>query len=104
MTVIGICSAKIVGLELFGVLQLAYFTLPSHGSLDIYLEPLTYFKISNGFNSHLQDESPFALPLSISNLKLDSEFLNNFNVMALVAFAFLSIVALLYLTAKLKGS
>ena len=53
---------------------------------------------------HLEEESPVALPLSISNLKLDSEFLNNFNVMALVAFAFLSIVALLYLTAKLKGS
>lgn len=104
MTVIGICSAKIVGLELFGVLQLAYFTLPSHGSLDIYLEPLTYLKISNGFNSHLQDESPFALPLSISNLKLDSEFLNNFNVMALVAFGFMSVVALLYLNARLKGN
>ena len=37
VTLVGIGSAKIVGLELFGILQLAYFTLPSHGSLDIYL-------------------------------------------------------------------
>ena len=32
---IGIGRAKIVGLELFKILQLAYFTLLSHGSLDI---------------------------------------------------------------------
>lgn len=45
-----ILSCKIVGLELFGVLQIAYFTLSSHSYLNIYLEPLTKFRSLNGLN------------------------------------------------------
>ena len=72
MTLVGIGSAKIIGLEMFGVLQLSYFTLASHGNLDIYLEPLVGFKLFNGLNLNLEEESPVSLPLSISNLKLGS--------------------------------
>lgn len=72
MTLVGIGSAKIIGLEMFGVLQLSYFTLASHGNLDIYLEPLVGFKLFNGLNLNIEEESPVSLPLSISNLKLGS--------------------------------
>ena len=43
-------SCKIVGLELFGVLQLAYFTLADHSFFHSYLAPLTSFKTLNGIN------------------------------------------------------
>lgn len=33
-------SCKIVGLELFGVLQLSYFSLAEHSFLNVYLAPL----------------------------------------------------------------
>ena len=49
----GIFSCKIVGLELFGVLQLAYFTLSSHDFLNLYLSPLISFKTFNGLNLKL---------------------------------------------------
>ena len=43
-------SCKIVGLELFGVMQLAYFSLSSHDFINIYLGPLKNMKLSNGLN------------------------------------------------------
>lgn len=48
--IISILSCKIVGLELFGVLQLSYFTLGSHDFINIYLSPLVNFKTFNGLN------------------------------------------------------
>ena len=65
-------TAKIVGLEMFEILQLSYFVFVSYGSLDIYLEPLASFKLFNGFNLHLEEESPVSLPLTIFNMKLYS--------------------------------
>ena len=65
-------TAKIVGLEMFEILQLSYFVFVSYGSLDIYLEPLASFKLFNGFNLHLEEESPVSLPLTIFNVKLYS--------------------------------
>ena len=43
-------SCKIVGIELFGVLQLAFFNLADHDFLNIYLAPLAEFKTFNGIN------------------------------------------------------
>ena len=43
-------SAKIVGLELFGILQLSYFVLASHSFLNIYMAPLANFRLFNGLN------------------------------------------------------
>lgn len=37
MMIVGIASAKIVGLEMFGILQLAFFNLANHDSLDLNL-------------------------------------------------------------------
>ena len=48
-----IFSCKIVGLELFGALQLSYFTLADHTFFNSYLAPLTSFKSLNGINLNL---------------------------------------------------
>ncbi len=37
-------SCKIVGLELFGVLQLSYFTIASHNFINVYLSPMLKLK------------------------------------------------------------
>ena len=47
---ISLLTKKIVGLELFGVLQLAYFDLADHDFLHLYLAPLAEFKLFNGLN------------------------------------------------------
>jgi len=52
--VIGVITAKIVGLEMFGILQIAYFNLANHGSINIHLYPLTQFNMVNGPNFKLQ--------------------------------------------------
>lgn len=50
--VISLISCKIVGLELFGVLQLSYFSLMNHDFLVLYLSPLSNFRSLNGYNPH----------------------------------------------------
>ena len=48
-----ICSCKIIGLELFGILQLAYFDLAHHDFFNLYLSPFTEFRSFNGINIEL---------------------------------------------------
>lgn len=48
---------KIVGLELFGVLQLAYFSLASHSYFDLYLSPFTGLRSTNGLNVNLMADN-----------------------------------------------
>jgi hypothetical protein len=50
---LSLLSKKIIGLELFGVLQLAYFALSSHSYFDMYLSPLASFGSFNGLNLKL---------------------------------------------------
>lgn len=64
--IISIISLKIVGLELFGVLQVSYFTLISHSYFDLYLSPLSQFKTFNGFNVNLVSTSTASLPSQIT--------------------------------------
>jgi ABC-type Na+ efflux pump permease subunit len=51
--IFGIFVGKIVGLELFGVLQLSFISLISYEKLNINLMPLSQFKIFNGFQISL---------------------------------------------------
>ena len=43
-------SVKIVGLELFGVLQLAYLNLADNSYVNLYLSPLLDWRYLNGYN------------------------------------------------------
>jgi hypothetical protein len=52
-----LASVKIVGLELFGVLQLAYFNLADNEYVNLYLSPLLNWKFLNGFNIKFKNAS-----------------------------------------------
>jgi len=56
LLIFGIISAKIIGLELFALLQISYFNLSNHGMVNINLFPLSAFKILNGLNIVLVEE------------------------------------------------
>lgn len=43
-------GAKIVGLELFGVMQMAYLNLADQEYINLYLSPLADWRYMNGFN------------------------------------------------------
>ena len=62
-----ILSCKIVGLEMFGILQLAYFDLAHHDFFNIVLSPLAEFKSFNGINLSFSDQVT-ALPSNLSSL------------------------------------
>ena len=47
---ISLFGKKIVGLELLGVLQFAFFDLADHDFWNIYLAPLANFRVLNGLN------------------------------------------------------
>lgn len=79
-------SCKIVGLELFGVLQLAYFSLSEHTFLNVYLAPLTSLKMMNGLNVGIGHESG-EVPSSFKNMGVAGNFINNCNIMLFVLLA-----------------
>ena len=81
-------SGKIVGLELFGVLQLAYFSLAEHSFLNIYLSPLVSFKLFNGLNLQLFSETSYVTVI-LKDMGVASNFLNNWNIMLVVFYAYL---------------
>lgn len=79
-------SIKIVGLELFGVLQLAYFNLSDHDFVNLYLSPLLSWRYLNGFNFNLNNllSQPNTVPLNVQAIEYGSSFMANINVMFLV--------------------
>lgn len=98
--IISIISCKIVGLELFGVLQLSYFTLGSHDFINIYLSPLANFKTLNGLNILFISEDS-SLPQSLEYMKVNSTFLNNCNIMMILLLGELIFGFVLYLIGQL---
>ena len=101
--IVSILSCKIVGLELFGVLQLSYFTLSSHSFLNVYLAPLTKFKTFNGLNLDITSETA-KLPDSIQKMDMSGSFINNCNVMLLVLFGELLVSLAMYIVSKITRS
>ena len=77
-----VISIKIVGLELFGVLQLAYFNLADNEYVNLYLSPLLNWRFLNGFNLALEKGSP--VPESILAIDYGISFISNINVMFLL--------------------
>ena len=47
---VSLFSGKIVGLELFGVLQVAFFSLAHQPSVNLFLSPLLDWRYVNGYN------------------------------------------------------
>ncbi len=74
---------KIIGLELIGVIQLAYFSLAQQENINVLLEPFMKMNEINGFNADWLKENE-TLPDQVSALGIKALFLNNCNVMLLV--------------------
>lgn len=92
-------SVKIVGLELFGVLQLAFFNLADNKFVNIYLSPLLGWKYLNGFNIDLISQT--VVPENVQAIKYNNSFLANINVMFLILLAeFLAALLLTLLSKK----
>ena len=49
-------SAKIIGLELFGVLQMSYISLGSLDNINLMLSPMKNLKGLSGYNIDLGDD------------------------------------------------
>lgn len=98
----GSLSNKIIGLELFGVLQLAYFSVSSHYSdINMYIYPIVGLKASNGANFDYYDENNDSFYQSMPNVlkkdtKINGYFANNFNVMFLILVGFSIILGTVY--------
>lgn len=97
---VSLFSAKIIGLELFGVLQLSYFALAEQSFLNLYLAPMLDFKLVNGFNMAILNEQG-AVPKNLQDMKIASSFLNNCNIMLLLFYVYLGIVGVVCLISNL---
>lgn len=78
-----IISVKIVGLELFGVLQLAFFNLADNKFVNLYLSPLLGWKYLNGFNLDLTNIQN-SVPENVQAIKYNNSFISNINIMFLI--------------------
>jgi hypothetical protein len=94
-------SLKIVGLELFGVLQLAYFSLASHDKVNLYLEPLLKWKYLNGYNVETTQPS-INVSSSINLIGYKDNFFFNINFMFALLFLDLIVGFIVYQIAKKK--
>lgn len=107
-----IVCAKIVGIELFGVLQLAFLNLADNPTVNLYLSPLLSWKSINGLNlptSKTLDNgikwltgNDQIVPRSVAAIGYSHSFLSNVNVMLLILVGELFIfVALRIITRKI---
>ena len=101
---LSLIPAKINGLELIGVLQLAYFSLAQQQNINALLEPFMTMKIVNGFNPSILTENKSILPDQVSSLGVESLFLNNCNVMLGLIILELIVAAVLFGVAQLVSS
>lgn len=84
---------------MFGVLQLAYFSLSEYDFFPLFLYPLRNFKTFNGLNINLFSDK-VEIPLSLKQMNLSATFLNNCNIMIIVLFAELLIAVTLCIVSK----
>ena len=87
--------AKIVGIELSGVLQLAFFSLAQQDNINMLLTPLMGMKDFNGRN--LQETE--AIPNRVSAIDYEEPFIRNCNLMLYIVFGLLGLgIVLFFLT------
>lgn len=95
---------KIIGLELIGVLQLAYLSLANMDNLNTMLQPLMYLKTTNGLNMPIVTSSSSVIPERVASISYEANFINNCNIMfAVVAVVIVAALFLYLLTFALKS-
>ena len=98
---LSLLSVKIVGLELFGVLQLAFFNLADNEFVNLYLSPLLSWKYLNGFNLDLSTAQP-SIPENVQAIKYNGSFISNINVMFLLLIVEFVVALTLVILARKK--
>ncbi len=101
---LSLIPAKITGLELIGVLQLAYFSLAQQQNVNALLEPFMSMKEINGFNPTIFNEADEILPDPVSSIGIKSLFLNNCNVMLALILLELAVAGVMFAVAHLVES
>ncbi len=101
---LSLIPAKITGLELIGVLQLAYFSLAQQQNVNALLEPFMSMKEINGFNPTIFTETDEILPDPVLSIGIKSLFLNNCNVMLALIVLELAVAGILFAVAHLVES
>ncbi len=95
---LSIFSVKIIGLELFGVLQLAFFNLADNQQVNLYLTPMLKWRIIIGYNLNI--ESTTSVPSNVSAISYKGSLISNINVMLAVMILELLISIVLVLISK----
>lgn len=72
-----------IGIELIGVLQLAFLNLGDNLFVHIYLSPILSWYYVNGYN--IKPEQVMGVPNNIQQIGYTSNFLSNVNVMFYVS-------------------
>lgn len=72
---------KVIGVELFGVLQLAYLSVSDLNSVQPLLSPLMNMSIVNGYNPEILQKDTYGMPKRVREIGYDTVFINNFGVM-----------------------
>lgn len=105
MMALSALPCKIVGLELIGVVQLAFFSLGSLDNVNIMMSPLMGMKGINGFaislgsdpqKSRLLQSQPLT-PERIKSIGYNANFLRNCNVMLMLVIAVILVSLCLYI-------
>ena len=77
---LGMACDKVIGVELFGVLQLAYLATSDLNSVQPLLSPLMNMSIVNGFNLNLTSNTSL-LPNRVRGIGYNQLLVGNFNIM-----------------------
>lgn len=93
--IVGAFCNKIVGLELFAVLQTSFFSLSNTDRVHPFLTPLFQLQMLNGYNIPITDIDRRHVPDRVSAIGYSADFSTNFNI-SLGILCFLPILSLLF--------
>lgn len=101
---LSVFSCKIIGLEMFGVLQLSYFALSNYDYVPSTLLGLLQRKEVNGLNiATSASPTPFIPSRVSSNGYTSSDFLANFNLMLLITSLIVIVGGVIYMVTYLMN-
>lgn len=92
----GLLTDKVIGVELMGVLQLAYLSVSNLNFVQPLLSPLMNLSMVNGYNMELMSRSTSNLPNRIREIGYNEDFLNNVNLMFGLVLGVVAIASVIY--------
>lgn len=101
--ILSIFTNKIVGLEMMGVLQIAFFALADYDFLHPLMAPLSPMKYVNGYNYKIE-KSNKGVPIPLRAIDYNEFYFSNVNIMLLLPVLYLLTSLSLYFIGKLKDS